>query len=111
MGGEILNKITDGCAVRDVEAGHWPHGAVEMKEALVNFCFQYLLRDLGGKRCAPDVLFLPDDRHTRGHGRVAQRHHQDLGDGLDGAHACVEGVDLRGGRLSSTPSPLDTLGK
>ena len=75
------------------------YDAVEMKDALPDFACRVFSETLGGKRCAPDVLFLPDDRHARGHGRVAQRHHHVIGDGIDGALVHVEGVDRRDDRL------------
>ena len=44
MGGEVLNEVCEGLATRDDGVARLQYDAVEMKEVLINFCFQYLLR-------------------------------------------------------------------
>ena len=93
VGGVILDMVADRWATRDVDVTRWQYGAVEMKEAFMNLCFR-TSRDLGGEHHTRDVLFLPGDRHERGHGREAQWGQHDPGDGIDVARLRVLGGEI-----------------
>jgi len=59
VGGAILTDIYEGRVTRVVEVTRGQYDDAEMKEALVNFCFQYLLRDVNGNAMHRMFSFYP----------------------------------------------------